>query len=89
MHLPLVLLADHDYTEGKIDAKQLVARLEDAESHLKRSLSMLLLEPPDTPEGFLARQALQDCKSLKETLAQARLLRNATKTNKNKKNNFK
>lgn len=75
----MVLLADRDYTDGKIGAQKLVNRLEDAESHLKRSLTMLLLEPPDTPEGFLARQALQDLKSLRETLAQARLLNSSIK----------
>ncbi|XP_043275189.1 uncharacterized protein [Venturia canescens] len=89
MHLPLVLLADHDYTAKRIGAKKLVERLEDAERHLKRSLTMLLLEPPETPEGFLARQALQDYKSLRETLAQARLLESSIQANNSEKQTTK
>ncbi|CAK9798280.1 SET domain-containing protein SmydA-8, isoform A [Anthophora plagiata] len=68
MHLPLVLLANRAYSAREISSLELASRLEEAGSHLKKSLTMLLLEPADTPEGKLAKRALQELKTLNQNI---------------------
>lgn len=68
MHLPLVILANRAYSARDISTVELVPRLEEAGSLLKKSLTMLLLEPADTPEGKLAKRALQELKELNQNI---------------------
>lgn len=64
MHLPIAVLANRAYSAREISIQELSIRLEEAREVLKKSLTMLLLEPPSTPEGQLAKRALQEIKIL-------------------------
>nr|XP_012144406.1 PREDICTED: protein msta, isoform A-like isoform X1 [Megachile rotundata] len=74
MHLPLVLLANRAYSAREISSTELASRLEEAGSLLKKSLTMLLLEPMDTPEGKLAKRALQELKMLNQNIADVKTI---------------
>ncbi|XP_033338618.2 SET domain-containing protein SmydA-8 [Megalopta genalis] len=74
MHLPLVLLANRAYAAREISLAELSSRLEEAGSLLKRSLRMLLLEPIETPEGKLAKRALQELKALNQNIADVKTI---------------
>ncbi|XP_053994489.1 SET domain-containing protein SmydA-8-like isoform X1 [Hylaeus volcanicus] len=97
MHLPLVLLANRAYAAREINSTDLASRLEEAGSLLKKSLTMLLLEPADTPEGKLAKRALQELKALNQNIADVKSIttiddtrfHNKRKSHKNKSNTKK
>jgi hypothetical protein len=72
MHLPIAILANRAYSAREISVEELLSRLEIAQGHLKRSLTMLLLEPANTPEGLLAKRALIDMKVLTQNIEDAR-----------------
>ncbi|XP_015438621.1 PREDICTED: protein msta, isoform A-like [Dufourea novaeangliae] len=74
MHLPLVLLANRAYAGREISSMELTSRLEKAGSLLKKSLRTLLLEPTDTPEGKLAKRALQELKALNQNIADVKTI---------------
>ncbi|XP_043249726.1 SET domain-containing protein SmydA-8-like [Colletes gigas] len=74
MHLPLVLLANRAYAAREISSMELTSRLEEAGSLLKKSLTMLLLEPTETPEGKLAKRALQELKALNQNIADVKTI---------------
>lgn len=74
MYLPLMLLANRAYAAREIPLTELSSRLEEAGSLLKRSLRMLLLEPVDTPEGKLAKRALQELKALNQNIADVKTI---------------
>lgn len=74
MHLPLVLLANRAYSAREISAKEMSSQLKEAGVLLRRALSMLLLEPIDTPEGHLAKRALKELKMLNQNIADAEAL---------------
>lgn len=74
MHLPIAILANRSYASREITAERLVSCLEESQACLKRSLQMLLLEPARTPEGMLAKRALQEMKHLAQNIADARAL---------------
>ncbi|XP_058795741.1 SET domain-containing protein SmydA-8-like isoform X2 [Phymastichus coffea] len=74
MHLPIAILAKRGYTSRQLSAQELLSQLEDSHSCLKRSLTMLLLEPINTPEGQLAKRALQDLKIVAQSVADAKAL---------------
>lgn len=74
MHLPMVLLANRAYSAREISSAELALRLEEAGSLLKKSLTMLLLEPVDTPEGKLAKRALQELKALNQNIADVKTI---------------
>lgn len=93
IHLPLALLANREYNAREISPAELVKRLEEAGGFLKKSLTMLLLEPVNTPEGKLAKRALQELKSLNENIADVKSLiktetssSNSKRSQKNKSN---
>ncbi|KAG8034570.1 hypothetical protein G9C98_007646 [Cotesia typhae] len=50
IHLPIIIIANKDYALKEITSEDLAKRLEEAENYLKKSLSMLLIEPASTPE---------------------------------------
>ncbi|XP_043804022.1 SET domain-containing protein SmydA-8-like isoform X1 [Apis laboriosa] len=86
IHLPLALLANREYNAREISPAELVKRLEEAGGFLKKSLTMLLLEPVDTPEGKLAKRALQELKSLNENIADVKsLIKTETSSSNSKK----
>lgn len=97
MHLPLVLLANRAYSAREISSNELASRLEEAGSLLKKSLTMLLLEPVDTPEGKLAKRALQELKALNQNIVDVKTIneteesgnRDRKKLQKNKSNKNK
>lgn len=74
IHLPIVIIANKDYASREITSEELAERLEEAENYLKKSLSMLLIEPASTPEGILAKRALKEYKSLRLNLDDVRSL---------------
>ncbi|XP_076754158.1 SET domain-containing protein SmydA-8 [Xylocopa sonorina] len=74
MHLPLVLLANRAYSAREISSAELASRLEEAASLLKRSLTMLLLEPVGTPEGKLAKRALQELKAINQNIVDVKII---------------
>ncbi|XP_044595553.1 SET domain-containing protein SmydA-8-like isoform X1 [Cotesia glomerata] len=74
IHLPIIIIANKDYALREITSEDLAKRLEEAENYLKRSLSMLLIEPASTPEGVLAKRALQEYKALRQNLDDVRSL---------------
>ncbi|KOC67669.1 Protein msta, isoform A, partial [Habropoda laboriosa] len=80
MHLPLVLLANRAYSAREISSVELASRLEEAGSLLKKSLTMLLLEPADTPEGKLAKRALQELKALNQNIVDVKTISTAEDT---------
>lgn len=94
MHLPLILLANRAYAAREISSAELASRLEEAGSLLKKSLTMLLLEPSDTPEGKLAKRALHELKALNQNIADVKTITatentrtyNKRKSQKNKPN---
>ncbi|XP_015126796.1 SET domain-containing protein SmydA-8 [Diachasma alloeum] len=80
MHLPMVILSNRAYTSREISSEELAVRLEEAARHLKKALSMLLLEPATTPEGLLAKRALQEYKTLRQNLEDVKSLPPAPKS---------
>ncbi|KAK1120868.1 hypothetical protein K0M31_011068 [Melipona bicolor] len=73
-HLPIVWLTNRAHSREQISTMELIPRLEDGASILKKSLTILLLESPDTPEGKLARKGLQKLKTLNTLIADAKAL---------------
>ena len=73
-HLAMVSLANNEHSREQISSTELVSRLEEAASLLKKSLTMLVLEPTDTPEGKLTKRALEKLKALNVTLRDVRAL---------------
>ncbi|XP_017880186.1 SET domain-containing protein SmydA-8-like [Ceratina calcarata] len=86
MHLPLVLLANRSYSANEISPTELASRLEEAGGLLKKSLTMLLLEPADTPEGKLAKRALQELKGLNQNIIDVKTFAERPRKNKSHKN---
>ncbi|XP_015175183.1 PREDICTED: protein msta, isoform B-like [Polistes dominula] len=74
MHLPLVLLANRAYAAHEISPMEMSSQLQEAGILLRKALSMLLLEPVNTPEGQLAKRALQELKMLNQNIADAEML---------------
>lgn len=92
MHFPVAILANRAYAAHEISSQDLLSKLEEAEGLLKQSLKMLLLEPATTPEGMLAKRALQELKILIQNIEDVKsLLLDETNTRnyKNRRNNFR
>jgi len=68
MHLPMIILANLSYSARKISSAQLACQLEKAKNLLKKALTMLLLEPASTPEGKLAKKALEELRTLNQNI---------------------
>lgn len=68
MHLPMIILANRSYSAREISAAQLAHQLEEARDLLKKALTMLLLEPATTPEGKLAKRALEELRTLNQNI---------------------
>ncbi|XP_020287894.1 protein msta-like [Pseudomyrmex gracilis] len=74
MHLPMIILANRSYSAREISSAQLARRLEEARNVLKNSLTMILLEPPSTPEGKLAKRALEELRMLNQNISDVKSL---------------
>ena len=74
MHIPMAILANRAYSSHEITSEELLKRLEDSHEILKRSLKMLLLEPISTPEGQLAKRALQEIKLIAQNIEDVKFL---------------
>lgn len=74
MHLPMIILANQFYSAREISSAQLVCRLEEARVLLKKALTMLLLEPAMTPEGKLAKRALEELRTLNQNISDVKSL---------------
>lgn len=61
---PVVKLAIRDMEAGEA-SKDLLLRLREAEGSLREAVTQLLYEPTHSPEGQLARIAMQDLKRLR------------------------
>lgn len=68
MHLPMIILANRSYAAREISSVQLACRLEEARDLLKKALTMLFLEPVTTPEGKLAKRALEELRTLNQNI---------------------
>ena len=91
MHFPVAILANRAYAAHEISTQELLLKLEEAEGLLKNSLKMLLLEPATTPEGMLAKRALQELKILVQNIEDVKslpLVETNTRNHK-KRNNFR
>lgn len=74
IHLPMIILANQSYSAREISSAQLVCRLEEARDLLKKALTMLLLQPATTPEGKLAKRALEELRTLNQNISDAKSL---------------
>lgn len=74
IHLPMIILANQSYSASEISSRQLVCRLEEARDFLKKALTMLLLEPATTPEGKLAKRALEELRILNQNISDVKSL---------------
>ncbi|XP_077261989.1 SET domain-containing protein SmydA-8 isoform X2 [Temnothorax americanus] len=74
MHLPVIILANRSYSAREISSTQLACQLEEAKDLLKKALTMLLLEPPTTPEGKLAKRALEELRTLNQNISDVKSL---------------
>lgn len=74
LHLPLVILHNQEFSNGEIDCKEFVKKLEEAKEILRQAFTHLVYEPQDTPEGILARVALNELKSLESDIQEAKCL---------------
>ncbi|KAF7997635.1 hypothetical protein HCN44_006206 [Aphidius gifuensis] len=81
MHLPIEILADRDYMSGEITPDELSKRLQKSMDLLKKSLSMLLLEPSTNPEGLLAKKALEQYKNIRDKIEDVKALARVDKLN--------
>ncbi|XP_070171716.1 SET domain-containing protein SmydA-8 isoform X1 [Polyergus mexicanus] len=68
IHLSMIILANQSYSTREISSAQLVFRLKEARDFLKKALTMLLLEPATTPEGKLAKRALEELRTLNQNI---------------------
>ncbi|XP_044759649.1 SET domain-containing protein SmydA-8-like isoform X2 [Coccinella septempunctata] len=69
LHAAKANLAYKDYSENEITSETLLDHLLSAEELLKSSLKHLLYEPRNSPEGFLAQNALGYLKKLRESIS--------------------
>ncbi|KAL6439687.1 hypothetical protein ACFW04_004037 [Cataglyphis niger] len=74
IHLPMIILANQSYSASEISSMQLVCRLEEARDFLKKALTMLFLEPTTTPEGKLAKRALEELRTLNQNISDVKSL---------------
>ncbi|XP_046469397.1 SET domain-containing protein SmydA-8 isoform X1 [Neodiprion pinetum] len=74
MHLATALIAKKNYAAREISPLELSLQLKEAQDLLRKALSNLLLEPTGTPEGRLAKLALQQMKLLRENMTDANAL---------------
>lgn len=74
MHLPIIILANRSYSAREISSTQLTCQLEEARNLLKKALTMLLLEPLTTPEGKLAKRALEELRMLNQNISDVKSL---------------
>ncbi|XP_012537740.1 SET domain-containing protein SmydA-8 [Monomorium pharaonis] len=74
MHLPVIILANRSYSAREISSTQLACQLEEARNLLKKALTMLLLEPPTTPEGKLVKRALEELRTLNQNISDVKSL---------------
>ncbi|XP_012234310.1 uncharacterized protein [Linepithema humile] len=74
MHLPMIILANRSYSAREISSAQLACRLEEARDLLKKALTMLFLEPVTTPEGKLAKRALEELRTLNQNISDVKSL---------------
>ncbi|XP_066992473.2 uncharacterized protein [Anabrus simplex] len=68
LQTPLVLLATREFQSGDIKPIQLLERLREAETFLRDAISHLLYEPARSPEGQLARVALNELRALRQNI---------------------
>lgn len=74
MHLPMIILANRSYSAREISSAQLACQLEEARNLLKKALTMLFLEPATTPEGKLAKRALEELRTLNQNISDVKSL---------------
>lgn len=72
MNIPIVMIANQLHDSGEITDEEFLSRLQEAEKYLREAAEMLLYEPPNSPEGGLARVALQDLKDLRQYIQSVR-----------------
>ncbi|KAJ9577911.1 hypothetical protein L9F63_025224 [Diploptera punctata] len=79
---PIVMLANKDFEGGEITVRDLLSKLREAEGYLREAISQLIYEPMNSPEGHLARVAMQDLKNLRYSIQHAEKLVSETETRK-------
>ena len=68
LHLPMVILANREYSLQEISLDLLIDKLVEGRNFLKKSLNIMLLEPPTSPEGLLAKEAMRRLKNLNQNI---------------------
>lgn len=90
MHVPMVISANRAYDNGEISPEQLLGVLVEAEDHLKESVSILLYEPNQSPEGRLRAKAMQELKMLRSSISNVqKIIENKKETVHKKRNKNK
>ena len=87
MHFPVAILANRAYVAHEISSEDVLLELGKAQSLLTRAFKMLLLEPATTPEGMLAKRALQELKILNQNIDDVRSQETNIRNHK-RRNNF-
>jgi hypothetical protein len=67
------MLAMRDMEVGDT-SRNLLVRLREAESYLREAVTQLLYEPTHSPEGQLARIAMQDLKRLRSIIQRVEIM---------------
>lgn len=81
-----------EYSKKKITTEILLKRLLSAEETLRAALEHLLYEPKNSPEGYLAKNALGYLKKLRESIRNIKeqlIMENIVATSSSKKKNRK
>ncbi|XP_050297845.1 SET domain-containing protein SmydA-8-like isoform X2 [Anthonomus grandis grandis] len=68
LHTALVDIANKRYRDNELNDHELLKELETAERILKESIKFLLYEPPKSPEGRLAQDAMGELKMLRNSI---------------------
>lgn len=89
MHIPMVMSANRAYDNGEITPEQLLEILLEAENYLKESVSILLYEPNESPEGRLRAKAMQELKFLRNSINSVNKIIENKKESINKRRNKK
>lgn len=70
------------YNEKEMTGDEFVNSLLSAEATIKEAIKLLLYEPSNSPEGRLTQRAMQELRSLRNTIAQVELEISAEPSNK-------
>lgn len=68
LHAPLLFIAKTQWNAGVLDEAALKSKMIEASNILKEAVTILTLEPPDTPEGQIGIVAKESLAQLEESI---------------------